>query len=136
MVAVSGGGYHSLALMSDRTVWTWGWNLYGQLGDSPAMSITEYAIPTDDCSARDITEGPDGALWFAEVYTKKIGRITTTGSVTEYMVPSIASGPFGITSGPDGALWYTKWFDNMIGRITTAGAINEWHHNRVRYSHY
>jgi len=33
MVAVSGGGYHSLALMSDRTVWTWGWNLYGQLGD-------------------------------------------------------------------------------------------------------
>jgi alpha-tubulin suppressor-like RCC1 family protein len=30
---ISGGGYHSLALKSDGTVWTWGRNNYGQLGD-------------------------------------------------------------------------------------------------------
>ena len=33
MVAIAGGGDHSLALKSDGTVWAWGWNGYGQLGD-------------------------------------------------------------------------------------------------------
>ena len=33
MVAIAGGGYHSLALKSDGTVWAWGYNGYGQLGD-------------------------------------------------------------------------------------------------------
>ena len=31
--AVDGGGSHSLALRSDGTVWAWGYNGYGQLGD-------------------------------------------------------------------------------------------------------
>jgi len=33
MVAVSAGGNHSLALRSDGTVWSWGSNEQGQLGD-------------------------------------------------------------------------------------------------------
>lgn len=33
VVNVASGGYHSLALMSDGTVWAWGSNGYGQLGD-------------------------------------------------------------------------------------------------------
>jgi hypothetical protein len=28
--------------------------------------------------------GPDGALWFAEQYGNKIGRVTTAGAFTEY----------------------------------------------------
>lgn len=32
-VAVTGGGFHSLALKADGTVWAWGWNGFGQLGD-------------------------------------------------------------------------------------------------------
>lgn len=31
--AVTGGGYHGLALRADGTVWAWGWNGFGQLGD-------------------------------------------------------------------------------------------------------
>ena len=31
---ISGGGYHSLALKSDGTVWSWGRNNFGQLGNS------------------------------------------------------------------------------------------------------
>ena len=30
---IAAGGYHSLILRSDGTVWSWGWNNWGQLGD-------------------------------------------------------------------------------------------------------
>ncbi len=33
VIAVSAGGRHSMALRDDGTVWTWGQNFYGQLGD-------------------------------------------------------------------------------------------------------
>ncbi len=33
VVGVSAGGYHSMALRADGTVWTWGSNLEGRLGD-------------------------------------------------------------------------------------------------------
>ncbi|MBI5696276.1 MAG: thrombospondin type 3 repeat-containing protein [Nitrospirae bacterium] len=34
VVAVSAGDYHSLALKADGTVWAWGYNVNGQLGDN------------------------------------------------------------------------------------------------------
>ncbi|WP_176694630.1 RCC1 domain-containing protein [Bifidobacterium polysaccharolyticum] len=30
---ISAGGYHALAISQDGTLWAWGWNKYGQLGD-------------------------------------------------------------------------------------------------------
>jgi len=36
VVAISGRGYHTVALKSDGTVWAWGWNQYGQLGNGTA----------------------------------------------------------------------------------------------------
>ena len=42
MVAVTGGLYHSLALASDGTVWAWGSNAAGQLGDS---TFVDNALP-------------------------------------------------------------------------------------------
>src|SRR5438045_875220 len=33
LIALSGGGQHSLAVKSDGTAWAWGLNQYGQLGD-------------------------------------------------------------------------------------------------------
>ena len=34
VIAIAAGSNHSLALKSDGTVWTWGYNNYGQLGDN------------------------------------------------------------------------------------------------------
>jgi len=34
IVAIAAGGFHSVALKSDGTVWTWGYNIFGQLGDN------------------------------------------------------------------------------------------------------
>jgi len=41
-VAVSAGGYHTMALKANGTIWSWGWNLYGQLGDG---TTTTSAVP-------------------------------------------------------------------------------------------
>ncbi len=45
IIAVSAGAYHSLALKSDGTVWSWGWDNSGQLGDNAG-----YGTPADDKS--------------------------------------------------------------------------------------
>jgi alpha-tubulin suppressor-like RCC1 family protein/phosphodiesterase/alkaline phosphatase D-like protein len=48
VVAVAAGGASSMALCSDGTVVTWGYNLYGQLGiNSNAQSTVPVAVNTD-----------------------------------------------------------------------------------------
>ena len=89
------------------------------------QTFTVYSLPASYSQPKGITAGPDGALWFTEYNTNKIGRISTGGAITEYSVPTVASCPYSITAGPDGALWFTEFHANKIGRITTAGAISE-----------
>ena len=40
-------------------------------------SITEFPLPTTNSGPNGITAGPDGNLRFTELYSNKIGRITT-----------------------------------------------------------
>ena len=92
---------------------------------APASAgIAEYTL-TSGSQPFHITSGPDGALWFTERGSNKIGRITTAGAESEYSIPTADSGPFAIASGPDGALWFTEESADKIGRITTAGTISE-----------
>jgi virginiamycin B lyase len=112
------------------------------LGQNPApappitASITEFPLPTtgnfpDQCSSGNaaplrIAAGPDGALWFTESNSNKIGRIATSGSITEYCIPTPSATPQGITAGPDGALWFIEAGANNVGRIDAAShAITE-----------
>jgi len=37
VIEISAGAYHTVALKEDGTVWSWGLNLYGQLGDGTVM---------------------------------------------------------------------------------------------------
>lgn len=43
VVALTGGGTHTLAVKNDGTVWAWGYNLYGQLGNGTNTEF--YTIP-------------------------------------------------------------------------------------------
>jgi len=87
-----------------------------------AQTFTEYKVPTAMSWPSGIAVGSDGALWFTEKFSLKIGRITTSGVVTEYPLPSTETGePAGIAGGPDGALWFV--LPDAIGRITTSGVI-------------
>ncbi len=47
MVAIAAGETHSLALRSDGTVWAWGYNGYGQLGDGTTDTRTTPDKVTD-----------------------------------------------------------------------------------------
>jgi virginiamycin B lyase len=96
------------------------------VGTMPAAAhtFTEFILPTPASRPSAITTGPDGALWFTESVSGKIGRITTDGEITEF--PIKGSGILhSITMGPDGALWFTDFTSKKIGRIpTTATAEN------------
>jgi virginiamycin B lyase len=85
-------------------------DLAGAPGAGHVRIFPGIAVP------RQITAGPDGALWFTN--GDSIGRMTTAGRFTAYFNSRIAT-PAGITAGPDGALWFTDNGDNTIGRITT-----------------
>ncbi len=103
---------------------------------TPSGTITEFAVPNadglPDSSPWDITAGPDGNLWFTEIYGHQIERITPSGTITEFALPSANSGPWDITAGPDGNLWFTDCVGRgdcrgggRIGRITPSGTITE-----------
>jgi streptogramin lyase len=100
--------------------------------DSPprldsANLVTEYPLPTQDCSPQDIAAGPDGNLWFTEACSSlgRIGRITPAGAIAEFVVPTSDSFPAAIVSGPDGNLWFVEAYGDRVGRITPAGVITE-----------
>jgi len=44
IIAISAGSYHSLALRNDGTVWAWGWNGYGQIGQGNWMENYSYPV--------------------------------------------------------------------------------------------
>jgi hypothetical protein len=79
---------------------------------------------------------PDGALWFTEQSSGKIGRITTGGVITE--VVSGGSDPLGMTAGPDRALWFMLFHNSAIARAPacalglTAGFDSRFARNTLR----
>ena len=81
-----------------------------------------FDVPTADSQPMGITSGPDGAMWFTEFASDKIGRVTGAGKFTEFALPKDAE-PTSIVTGPDGAMWFTAEKGNSIGRITTSGVI-------------
>ncbi len=95
--------------------------------EAKSVDITEYPALPEDSRPAQIVTGPDGNLWFAEYYTNKIGKVTTSGSTTEYSLPA-ESHPEGITAGPgtEKALWFTEPGADKIGKITTSGTITEY----------
>ena len=55
IIAVTVGQFHSIALAADGTVYTWGWNAFGQLGDN---TTTHSNIPV-----KVLGEGGSGNLY-------------------------------------------------------------------------
>lgn len=73
-------------------------------------------------SIYEMTPGPDGAVWFTDRGTGKIGRVTSKGIVTYFAVPSGTLG--SITTASDNALWFVD--GNDIDRISTGGTVTSY----------
>jgi virginiamycin B lyase len=101
----------------------------GAAAETLHATFTEYPVASG-ASLRDMTAGPDDALWFTERHGQAIGRISTTGTVTEYPVPTSSDNPLpdpaGIASGPDDALWFTEQGGDSVDRVTTAGVFTRY----------
>jgi streptogramin lyase len=94
----------------------------GTAAASGAGHLTIYPVGSFT-QPHGITPGPDGALWFTNVFNREntsIERITSAGVVTNFTGTGLD--PWDITAGPDGALWFTN-YPSSIGRITTAGVV-------------
>ncbi len=96
------------------------------IGSAQTPPYSEFNIPTTVSGPAGVTSGPDGALWFTEFFTNKIGRLTAGGAFTEYPITTANSGPTAITRGGDGAVWFIEYSANQIGRISTSGVVTEY----------
>jgi hypothetical protein len=133
VVAIAGGGYHSLAVKKDGTVWTWGNNSYGQLGDG---TTTQRLVPVQVSgltNIKDVAGGQhyclavknDGTVWaWGHNGEGELGDGTTVARRTPVQVSGltgmtdVAAGIFHslaaradttppettIVSGPDGTI--------------------------------
>src|SRR5918999_288403 len=130
------GHSYSLALRDDGTVWAWGSNRLGQLGDG---TITPSSTPVEVGNldgVRDIAGGSlhslalrnDGTVWaWGQNRSGQLGNDTTTPSSTPVEVKD-PNDPSGYLSGvhtiaaghshslalkDDGTVW--AWGDNRLG---------------------
>lgn len=142
VVAVAAGYAHGMALKADGTVWSWGFNQFGQLGNgtsgvnsaSPVQSsITNVkAISTEANAKFSLALKADGTVWaWGNNQNSQLGNNVGIASTTPVQVGSltnmiaIAAGSLhGIALKADGTVW--AWgtnFNGQLGNGTTTSSI-------------
>ena len=133
VIAIDTGYSHSLALKSDETLWAWGNNSSGQLGDGnggfstcsavPVQVIGLYGVIAFDASAHCLAAKSDGTLWaWGNNDCFQLGDGTTTDRTTPVQVSGI-SGAVAVAAGyrhslavkSDGTVWAWGW--NGYGQL-------------------
>jgi virginiamycin B lyase len=134
-IPTPGASAQALTVGPDGDVWfvEQGTDKIGKV--TPSGDFTEYAIPPTmedlgfgdgpqavSAAPTDLVAGPDGAIWFTESGTDKVGRITTDGTITEVATPNLQ--PTSIAVGSDGDVWFTDTSSNgSIDRINADGSV-------------
>jgi hypothetical protein len=114
-VAIGVGWKHSLAVESDGSLWSWGYNSLGQLGHSGSI-VTTLPFPVTGLNGavavaggmdHSLVRGPNGGLWaFGDNWFGQLGDGTTIGRPTPVQLPGPSLQPAGLflaISQPGGA---------------------------------
>ena len=136
---VAGGSYHTAAIKTDGTLWTWGNNDYGQLGTNDtahrSTPVTTFAGGTN---WKSVTGGSyhtaaiktDGTLWTwgyngsgalgTNDSTNRNTPVTTLAGGSNWK--SVAAGYHTTAIKTDGTLW--TWGRNAYGQLGTNDATD------------
>lgn len=136
---VSTGHYHALALLADGSVWTWGYNATGQLGDGTTTTRNrpvrvagtrtyQYVAAGRDMSYAVAT---DGTLWAWGLNGDgQLGDGTTTNRTTPVRVGTltdvvqVAGGrDQGLALRTDGSVWAWGW--NAYGQVGNGTLVDQ-----------
>jgi virginiamycin B lyase len=111
------------------------WFTFGSVIVSPTIGrmttdghFTKYPLSSSETQPWGIVAGSDGNLWFTEVSTNKIARMSTSGVLLqEFTIPTPTSYPYGLVFGADSNLWFieSRANNNKIGRMTMSGQFQE-----------
>jgi len=153
--SVSAGGNHTVARKSDGTLWVWGYNDKGQLGDStktnrssPVQIGTDIWASVSAGSSHTMAIKTDGTLWaWGETTLGSLGTYPSTSPVqigTDTNWASVSTGMHTVATKSDGTLW--AWGYNSSGQLgngtTTVssspvqiGSGTDWASVSVGYEH-
>ena len=128
---IAAGNQHSLALTADGSLWAWGWNLSGQLGDGTTTNRSTPVRVQGPSNVQQIAAGhqhslaltADGSLWaWGDNSSSQLGDGTTTSRTTPVQVQGldnvrqIAAGlTHSLALTADGSLW--AWGGNSAGQL-------------------
>jgi len=133
---VSAGRDHTAAIKTDGTLWLWGSNFYGQLGDDTSGSANNKSSPIQTISGgtnwKQVSAGgshtaaikTDGTLWtWGDNLYGQLGDNTRTSKKSPIQTitfgtnwKQVATGYLNISSiKTDGTLW--SWGDNSKGQL-------------------
>ncbi|MDO8140263.1 MAG: carboxypeptidase regulatory-like domain-containing protein [Candidatus Brocadiales bacterium] len=140
---IASGGDHTIALKSDGTVWAWGYNEHGELGDGTTTTEFPYGktTPIQVSGLRGVTAiagrefhsialKSDGTVWaWGSNSFGKLGDGTTTDRTTPVQVSGL-SGITAIAVGrshsialkSDGTVW--AWGGNYSGQLGDGTTTN------------
>jgi alpha-tubulin suppressor-like RCC1 family protein len=139
-LSIAGGNYHAVATKTDGTLWTWGKNNKGQIGDgtsSPTVTISSPIqigaltnwLTVAAGSYYTVATKTDGTIW---AWGDNSSGALGTGNITYYSSPkqigalttwskiSILSSTFAIKT--DGTLW--AWGYNLQGQMGLGNRTN------------
>lgn len=102
------------------------------LGVLKGGKLKQYIVPGITGESSAIVRAPDGALWFSEDGTVRIGRVDRSGKLTtfaglyyESKYNDIAN---AVAVGPDGNLWWTAFDSNAIWSTDLHGRVVHVYH--------
>ncbi len=135
---IAAGYNHTIALKNDGTVWAWGWNHQGQLGDGTTTDSAEPVMVKGLNGATALTAGyyhsaalmNDGIVWaWGSNMYGQLGNGTTNNSPVPVKVKNLTGvkvisrgGSHTIALKNDGTVW--AWGSNECGQLGDGTTTN------------